>query len=124
MILDAGFLISFDRDEDTARSFLTAAARSQTPLHTTHPVVAQVWRGGARQARLAAFVQTLTVHSFGDGVSAGRLLALSDTSDVVDPHFVILALRLGDDILTAATDDLGVVSAPLGPTAPTIHPWP
>ena len=92
--------------------------------NTTHPVVAQVWRGGARQARLAAFLQTLTVHSFDDGPSVGRLLALSGTSDVVDAHLVILALRLGDDILTGDTDDLATISAPLGPTAPTIHPWP
>ena len=92
--------------------------------NTTHPVVAHVWRDGARQARLAAFVQTLTVNSFDDGRSVGRLLALSGTSDVVDAHLVILALRLGDGILTGDTDDLGAVSAPLGPTAPTIHPWP
>ena len=124
MILDAGFLISVDRGEDSARSFLTAAVRSQTPLHTTHPVIAQVWRDGARQARLAAFLQTLTVHSFDDGPSVGRLLALSGTSDVVDAHLVVLALRLGDDILTGDTDDLATISAPLGPTAPTIHPWP
>ena len=124
MILDAGFLISVDRGEDTARSFLTAAARSQAPLHTTHPVVAQVWRGGARQARLAAFVQTLTVHSFGDGISVGWLLALSGTSDVVDAHLIVLALRLRDDILTGDTDDLVTISAPLGPSAPTIHRWP
>ena len=83
-----------------------------------------MWRDGARQSRLAAFVQTLTVHSFDDGVSVGRLLALSGTSDVVAAHLVILALRLGDDILTGDTDDLATTSTPLGPSAPTIHPWP
>ena len=124
MILNAGFLISVDRGEDTARSFLTAAVRSHTPLHTTHPVVAQVWRDGAQQSRLAAFVQTSTVHSFDDGVSVGRLLALSGASDVVDAHLVVLALRLGDGILTGDTDHLATISAPLGPAAPTIHPWP
>ena len=124
MILDAGFLISVDRGEDAARSFLTAAARSETPLGTTHPVVAQVWRDGARQARLAAFLQTLTVHAFDDGPSVGSLLALSGTSDVVGAHLVVVALRLGDDILTGDSDDLAILGAPLGPTAPTIHHWP
>ena len=81
-------------------------------------------RDGARQARLAAFVQTLAMHSFDDGVSVGRLLALSGTSDVVAAHLVILALRLGDDILTGDTDDLATTSTRLGPSAPTIHPWP
>ena len=69
-------------------------------------------------------MQTLTVHSFDDGVSVGRLLALSGTADVVDAHLVVLALRLGDGILTGDPADLGAVSAPLGPSAPTIHPWP
>ena len=82
-----------------------------------------MWRDGARHSRLVAFVQTLTVHSFDDGAAVGPLLALSGTSDGVDVHLVILALRLGDDILTGDTDDLAAVTAPLGPSTPTIHPW-
>ena len=124
MILDTGFLISVDRGEDTARIFLTAADRSETPLHTTHPVVAQVWRDGSRQARLAAFLKTLTVHPFDDGPSVGRLIALSGTSDVVDAHLVVLALRIGDDVLTGDPDDLTTINAPLGSAAPTIYRWP
>ena len=104
MILDTGFLISVDRGEDAARSFL-ATARPSTPLHTTHPVVAQAWRNGSRQARLAALLKTLTVHPFDDGTPVGRLLALSGGSDVVDAHLVVLAVRLGDDVLTGDYDD-------------------
>ncbi len=59
MILDAGFLISVDRGEEPARVLLTALQRNRIALHTTDPVVAQVWRGGARQARLAAFWERL-----------------------------------------------------------------
>ena len=124
MILDAGVLISVDRGDESARAFLTAAARSGTRLHTTHPVVAQVWRDGSRQARLAAFLKTVTVHPLDDGPSAGRLLALSESSDVVDGHLVLLAVRLRDDILTGDADDLTRLGAPLGPAAPRIHPWP
>ena len=80
--------------------------------------------GRALQARLAAFLQTLTVHSFDDGPSVGGILTLSGTSDVVDAHLVVMALRLGDDILTGDPDDLATIGAPLGPTSPTIHCWP
>ncbi len=124
MILDAGFLISIDRSERTARTFLTAATRSGTALHTTHPVVAQVWRTGSRQARLSAFLKTITIHPLDDGRPVGQLLAQTGTSDVIDAHLVITALRLGHDILTGDPDDLTTLTAVLGPASPTVHAWP
>lgn len=124
MILDAGVLISIDRSDHAARAFLTAAERTGTPLHTTHPVLAQVWRDGARQARLAAFTKTLAVHPLDDGAVVGKLLGVANSSDVVDAHLVLLALRLGDDVLTGDPDDLEALAAALGPAAPTIHHWP
>ena len=124
MILDAGVLISIDRGEDVAQRFVIDDSSSETALQTTHPVVAQVWRNGTRQARLAAFVKTLTVHPFDDGAAVGRLLALSSTSDVVDAHLVLLAFRLGEEVLTGDPDDLGNLASALGSAAPTIRHWP
>ena len=124
MILDAGFLISIDRSERSAHAFLAAAGRSETVLHTTHPVVAQVWRNGSRQARLSAFLKTITIHPFEDGRPVGRLLAQTDASDVIDSHLVIIAVRLGHDILTGDPHDIATLTAVLGPAAPTVHTWP
>jgi len=124
VILDAGFLISVDRSEKSAHTFLTAAVRSGNALHTTHPVVAQVWRDGPRQARLAAFLKVITVHPFDDGRPVGLLLAQSKTSDVVDAHLVICAVRIGDAILTGDPDDIAPLTAMFGPAAPTVHTWP
>ena len=124
MILDAGFLISIDRGEDSARSLLTALARAKAPLHTTHPVVAQVWRGGSTQARLAAFLKSVTVHPLDDGRALGQLLARSATRDVVDAHLVMVAARLDDSILTGDPDDLGRIAEAMGAAGPTVHPWP
>ncbi|MDY7102936.1 MAG: hypothetical protein S0880_17280 [Actinomycetota bacterium] len=123
MILDAGFLISVDRSERSAQVFLAAASRAGTALHTTQPVLAQVWRDG-RQARLASFLKTIPVHPFDDGRPVGRLLAQAGTSDVVDAHLVICAMRLGHDLLTGDPGDLTRLTAPLGPVAPVIHTWP
>ena len=124
MILDAGFLISVDRGERTAHTFLTAASRSKVALHTTHPIMAQVWRSGSRQARLAGFLKTIIIHPFEDGHPVGRILAETGASDVVDAHLVIIAMRLGHDILTGDPDDLTMLTSVLGPAAPTVHSWP
>lgn len=124
MILDAGFLISIDRSERSARTFLVAADRSPTALHTTHPVVAQVWRNGSRQARLSAFLKTITIHPLDDGRPVGRLLAQTRTSDVVDAHLAICAVRLGHDILTSDPNDLSALTSVLGVAAPIVHSWP
>jgi hypothetical protein len=124
VILDAGFLTSVDRSERTAHTFLTAAARSEAALHSTHPVVAQVWRNGSRQARLSAFLKTITVHPLDDGRPVGQLLAQTNTSDVVDAHLVITAVRLGHDILTGDPADLTTLTSILGPASPTVHAWP
>lgn len=124
MILDAGFLISVDREESSARTFLTAADRAGTPLRTSEAVVAQVWRNGKRQARLAAFLKTADVHPLDDGRAIGALLRRSDTNDVVDAHLIALAIRLGDNILTGDPDDLGRIATSLEAAAPTIYEWP
>ena len=124
MILDAGFLISIDRSEKSAHTFLAAADRTQTALHTTQPVVAQVWRGGSLQTRLAAFLKAITVHPFDDGRAVGRLLGDTKTLDVVDAHLVLCAVRLGRDILTGDPDDIATLAAVFGPAAPTVRRWP
>ena len=124
MILDAGFLISVDRNQRAAQAFLTAAQRQHTSLHTTDPVVAQVWRNGARQGRLAKLLGALTIHPFNDGRDVGDLRSRSRTSDVVDAQLVILALRLSDSILTGDTDDLTALASALPTNRPTIYEWP
>lgn len=124
MILDAGFLISIDRGERSAQEFLTATLRRHTALTTTHPVVAQVWRNGARQSRLARFLDTIVVHPLDDGVAVGSILARSRTSDVVDAHLVALAVRLAHPILTGDSADLETLVASLPNHRPRVLRWP
>lgn len=126
MILDAALLIAVDRGERAAQSFLSATWEEGAVLHTTAPVVAQVWRDGSRQARLAKFLGTVEVHDFTltDAPVVGDLLRRSQTSDVVDAHLVALALRLPDSILTADAPDFSALTSHFGPRAPHVHHWP
>jgi hypothetical protein len=124
LILDAGFLISIDRGERAAQEFLTAALRHRTALSTTHPVVARVWRSGARQSRLARFLDTVVMHPLDDGVAVGSILARSRTTDVVDAHLVALAVRLAQPILTGDIADLEALAASLPDHRPRVLRWP
>jgi predicted nucleic acid-binding protein len=124
VILDTGFFISIDRGEESARALVTALQRRRIALHTTDPVVGQVWRNGTRQARLSAFLKTVEVHPLDDGRAVGLLLARSGTSDVVDAHLVVLAVRLGDSILTGDDADLKTIADSLPSNRPTIQLWP
>ncbi len=124
MILDTGFLIAVDRGERAAQEFLTAALAHETPLTTSHPVVAQVWRDGARQARLARFLQSVIVVAFDDGPEVGNLLARSGTTDVVDAHLVVVAVRRSEPILTGDVHDLESLIAALPERRPNLLIWP
>ncbi|MGH3985514.1 MAG: hypothetical protein ACRDST_23230 [Pseudonocardiaceae bacterium] len=81
--------------------------RAGASLVTSAPVVAQAWRGGARQARLARLLQMVDVRGTGlrEARAAGELLAVSDTSDAVDALIVMVALP-GDQLLTSDPADL------------------
>lgn len=124
MILDAGFLVSVDRGERSAQEFLHAALQRRTPLNTTHPVVAQVWRNGSRQARLARFLTTINIHPLDDGRAVGALLARSATADVVDAHLVTVAVEFAEPILTGDIADIEALVNLLPNARPRIHRWP
>ena len=124
MILDASVLISFDRHERPSTTIIEALEQRGSAIHTTEPVVAQVWRHGAQQVRLARLLHALVIHPFEEGRSVGRLLGASGTSDVVDAHLVHLAVQLGEPVLTGDPDDLRRIGASFGDHAPTIYAWP
>jgi hypothetical protein len=124
LILDAGFLVSVDRAERAAQEFLTAALKRATPLNTTHPVVAQVWRNDVRQVRLTRLLDGIAVHPFDDGQAVGAILARSNTADVDDAHLVSIALRLSEPILTSDVGDLDALVASLPDHQPRVIRWP
>lgn len=110
LVLDAGALIGIDRDERRIAGLIELGRRAGGTLTTVSPVVAQVWRNGARQARLARLLPMVEVRptDLADARAAGELLAASGTSDAVDA-FVALAAMPGDQVLTSDPDDLSLL---------------
>jgi hypothetical protein len=107
LVLDAGALMALERGNRDVLALLKAELQaSRSPL--THAgVVGQVWRGGGRQARLAAALNGIEVVSLDEdlGRRAGLLLGRAQRSDVIDAALVLLSLD-GDWILTSDPRDL------------------
>ena len=84
--------------------------RSGAALVTSAPVVAQAWRGSARQARLARLLAMIDVRGthLADARAAGELLAATGTADVVDALLALLSVP-GDQLLTSDPDDLSAL---------------
>ena len=118
-------LIAIDRGEPAAATFVRSASIAGERLLTNHPVLAQVWRSGSRQALLSKFLKNPIVEilDFNDGRPVGVLLGLSGTRDPVDAHLVIMAAATGHDIPTSDIDDLNRLAASLRMSAPRVLAW-
>lgn len=110
LVLDAGALIGIDRDDRRVAGLIELGRRAGANLVTAAPVVAQAWRDGARQARLARRLPMVDVRDTGlrEARAAGELLAASGTSDVVDGLLALVAVP-GDQVLTSDPADLEVL---------------
>jgi len=124
-MLDASVLVSVARNDKAATSFAEYAKRSGVALHTTAPVVSQVWRN-PRQVLLARFLKGLNVHDYyvASMRPVGELMASTGTSDVVDAHLVITAHWLGLDVLTGDPKDISTLAGALTDSAPAVRSWP
>lgn len=113
MTLDAGALIAFERGDQRIRALVQEARATGASLGVPAAVLAQVWRDGARQARLAALVGSRTVEVVVlDTVAAkavGRLCGLTGTADVVDASVVLAARARSDRVVTSDPADLAAI---------------
>lgn len=108
MVLDAGALIAIERADRRVAGLIALGRRAGADLVTTAPVVAQVWRDGARQVHLTRALPMIDVVAMDldAAQSAGELLKVSGASDVVDASVALLA-RPGDQVLTSDPGNIG-----------------
>lgn len=110
VVLDAGALIALDRGAAEVRGYVLLADRALVSLWTSAAVVAQVWRGGPRQARLTRLLDSdLLTEVPLDPEAARRIGVLAGTMgsrDVVDGHVATLALENDAVVLTSDPDDI------------------
>jgi hypothetical protein len=121
LMLDAGALVAFEKGDRTVRAFLEHAQRTGIDVRTTTSVVAQVWRDGARQARLAVLLRgVLEIELTREECRrVGSLLGrcggrdVRDLRDVPDASVVAAAVD-GDEILTSDPHDIRMLAESSG----------
>lgn len=105
-VLDAGALVALERGDRRARLAVSGPGR----LIISAPVLAEVWRDGARQARLAAIVNAdrTTIEAFDEHLAkaAGVLLGRTGTSDIADASVVLAARRYEAIVVTSDAADI------------------
>ena len=120
LTLDAGALIAFERTERKVITLLARALERDLAIVVPAGVVAQVWRDGRRQVRLARLLgaDEVEVEVLDDrgARAAGQLCGARRTADIVDASVVLCARARGHRIVTSDPDDL----ARLAPAASLI----
>ena len=107
LILDTGALIGIERNDRRIAGLIKLGRRAEAGLVTVAPVLGQAWRNGARQANLARALSMIEIRptTTADAQSAGVLLGLAETADIVDALLADQALP-GDQVLTSDPGDL------------------
>lgn len=110
LTLDTGALIAFERREREIQLVLDEARADKLPIVVPAGVVAQAWRDGKRQVRLARLLrlQDLEIEPLDDlrARQAGQLCGATGTSDVVDASVVLSARSRKHTVVTSDAADL------------------
>lgn len=108
--LDAGALTSFERNDRAVVTFLKRALQQRQTLAIPAGVVAQVWRDGARQARLSRLLASDLVEVIPlddrEARAVGQLCGITGAMDVIDVSVVLCARQRDHIVLTSDAEDL------------------
>lgn len=122
-MLDAGAFIALERGSSPVRGYVLLADRRHVALVTSAAVVAQVWRGGSRQARLARLLASDLVTELALDSEASRRIGLLAAAapgarDIVDGHVATIALDQDAIVLTSDPADIARWGVPMANIVP------
>ena len=108
IVFDAGALVALDRNDREVWADLRNAAAAGITVLVPVAALAQAWRGGSRQARLAQALRHVERVSFDDvATAAGELCGRAGSEDVVDASVALVAARPGiTHVYTSDQDDI------------------
>jgi hypothetical protein len=113
-VLDAGALSAFERSEERIDAFLDEAIEEGNEILIPASVLAQVWRGGPRSARLARLMAGSKSDLLDEARAreVGERLGSRSKSDIADAHVVCCAVDRDADLITSDADDMKALAEP------------
>ncbi|HVL94107.1 MAG TPA: hypothetical protein VM264_12295 [Acidimicrobiales bacterium] len=113
MTFDTGVMVALDKDNREAWTALKTYVRSGRIPTIPTVVVAQAWRDGTRQARLAKALKHCRAEALDEGAAraVGELCGRAGTADVVDAAVVVGAFRRRDVVLTGDARELELLAS-------------
>lgn len=123
LTLDTGALIALEAGGKRMALLVEQAMAARAELAIPAGVIAQAWRGGARQARIAKLLQ-LQVTSVVPldsklALRVGARCASVGATDVVDVSVVLCASDRGHPVITSDPGDIGAIDPSLTLIRPT-----
>lgn len=111
VVYDAGALLAAERNDRTFLAIHTRLLQAECEVFVPAPVLAQVWRGTARQAPMSRVLKACHIEATSETVArnAGVLLGRSRTSDAVDAIVVATAIDYAALLATSDPDDLNLL---------------
>ncbi len=108
LTLDAGALIAYERGDFEVRRILTAAFRRSVTTTIPAVVLAEVWRGNARDAPVARLLRWCRIEPLDEprARAAGELRRSTAGAGAVDACVAIGVRERGDAIATSDPDDM------------------
>ncbi len=117
LTLDTGALLALERGDGRVRALLQRAAENGIGLDVPAGVLAQAWRGGPRQARVARLLgdPSVQVPVLDDPTAraVGLLCGRSGHPDIVDAHVALHARERDQTVVTSDPDDLRAIDPSL-----------
>jgi hypothetical protein len=115
--LDTGALIALEGGSTRMAVLAQEALAGRAELAVPAGVLAQAWRGGARQARIArllrASVTSVVPLDTRTALRVGARCAATRTADIVDVSVAICASDRGQPVITSAPDDIAAIDPSL-----------
>ena len=109
-VLDTGALVGFERNDRRIVAIVARALEQRDPLVVPAGVVAQVWRDGRQQVRLARFLGSplceIVPLDDRSARSVGQLCGASGTTDIVDASVALTGRQRNLRVITSDPDDI------------------
>ena len=121
--LDTGALIALESGSTRMAVLVEEALVGRAELAIPAGVLAQAWRGGGRQARLARLLRASTISvvplDARMALRVGARCATTGTADIVDVSVAICASDRGHPVITSDPDDISAIDPALMLIRPT-----